>query len=47
MRQSNGDGPIDACFKAVDKATGVKAELQDFRIEAVTKGKDALGRGQP
>jgi 2-isopropylmalate synthase len=41
--KSSGDGPIDACFKAVDKATGVKAELQDFRIEAVTKGKDALG----
>jgi 2-isopropylmalate synthase len=41
--KSNGDGPIDACFKAVDKATGVKAELQDYRIEAVTKGKDALG----
>jgi 2-isopropylmalate synthase len=41
--KSNGDGPIDACFKAADKATGVKAELQDYRIEAVTKGKDALG----
>ncbi|MBN1913139.1 MAG: 2-isopropylmalate synthase [Candidatus Omnitrophica bacterium] len=41
--QSNGDGPVDACFKAIDKATGVKGELQDYRIEAVTKGKDALG----
>jgi 2-isopropylmalate synthase len=41
--QSSGDGPVDACFKAIDKATGLKAELQDYRIEAVTKGKDALG----
>ena len=41
--KSNGDGPVDACFKAIDKAAGVKAELQDYRIEAVTKGKDALG----
>jgi len=41
--KSSGDGPIDACFKAVDKATGIKCELQDYRIEAVTKGKDALG----
>lgn len=41
--KSAGDGPIDACFKAIDKITGVKGELQDFRIEAVTKGKDALG----
>jgi len=41
--KSAGDGPVDACFKAVDKITGTKGELQDYRIEAVTKGKDALG----
>ncbi|MFH0826622.1 MAG: 2-isopropylmalate synthase [Candidatus Omnitrophota bacterium] len=41
--KSSGDGPVDACFKAIDKITGMKAELQDYRIEAVTKGKDALG----
>jgi 2-isopropylmalate synthase len=41
--QSSGDGPVDACFKAIDKITGIKGELQDYRIEAVTKGKDALG----
>ncbi|MDD4980747.1 MAG: 2-isopropylmalate synthase [Candidatus Omnitrophica bacterium] len=41
--KSSGDGPVDACFKAIDKATGIKGELQDYRIEAVTKGKDALG----
>jgi 2-isopropylmalate synthase len=40
---STGDGPVDACFKAIDKITGIKGELQDYRIEAVTKGKDALG----
>jgi 2-isopropylmalate synthase len=40
---SAGDGPADACFKAVDKATGNKAKLADFRLEAVTSGKDALG----
>jgi len=41
--KSTGDGPVDACFKAIDKLTGIKGELQDYRIEAVTKGKDALG----
>lgn len=41
--KSSGDGPVDACFKAIDKITGLKAELQDYRIEAVTQGKDALG----
>jgi len=41
--KSSGDGPVDACFKTIDKITGIKGELQDYRIEAVTKGKDALG----
>lgn len=41
---SSGDGPVDACFKAIDKITGFKARLDDFRLEAVTSGKDALGQ---
>ena len=41
---SSGDGPVDACFKATDKVTGYKAKLEDFRLEAVTSGKDALGQ---
>lgn len=41
---SSGDGPVDACFKAIDKITGLKVKLEDFRLEAVTSGKDALGQ---
>jgi len=41
--ESQGDGPVDACFKAIDKMTGTRGELLDYRLEAVTKGKDALG----
>ncbi len=41
---SSGDGPVDAVFKAIDKVTGYKAKLGDFRLEAVTSGKDALGQ---
>ena len=40
---SSGDGPIDAGFKAIDQIVGLKAKLEDFRLEAVTSGKDALG----
>ena len=40
---ATGDGPIDACFKTIDKATGFKGKLIDYRVSAVTKGKDALG----
>ncbi len=42
--ESSGDGPVDACFKALDKITGQKVKLEDFRLEAVTSGKDALGQ---
>ncbi|MCX5706140.1 MAG: 2-isopropylmalate synthase [Candidatus Omnitrophica bacterium] len=41
---SSGDGPVDAVFKAIDKITGYNAKLEDFRLEAVTSGKDALGQ---
>ena len=40
---STGDGPVDACFKAIDKITGIKVKLEDYRLEAVTSGRDALG----
>ncbi|MEW6170586.1 MAG: 2-isopropylmalate synthase [Candidatus Omnitrophota bacterium] len=40
---SSGDGPVDACFKAIDKITGLKGKLLEYRLEAITSGKDALG----
>lgn len=42
-KSSTGDGPVDACYKAIDKATGMKLKLLDYSIRAVTSGKDALG----
>lgn len=41
--KSTGDGPVDACCRAIDKITGIKGELLDYRLEAVTRGKDAIG----
>lgn len=43
---SSGDGPVDSCFKAIDKAINIKTKLEDFRLEAVTSGKDALGKAR-
>jgi 2-isopropylmalate synthase len=40
---TTGDGPVDACYKAIDKITGLKGELLDYAIQSVTRGKDALG----
>jgi 2-isopropylmalate synthase len=38
-----GDGPIDATFQAINKATGTQPSLNEFVIGAVTEGQDALG----
>ncbi|MCX7779872.1 MAG: 2-isopropylmalate synthase [Negativicutes bacterium] len=38
-----GDGPVDATFKAIEKAIGVSICLKDYQIKAVTSGEDALG----
>lgn len=40
---SFGDGPVDAIFKAVEKATGIDIQLKDYQLKAVTSGVDALG----
>ncbi len=42
-KTSSGDGPIDACYKAIDSIVKVKGELLDYSIQSVTHGKDALG----
>ncbi|MEN6414624.1 MAG: 2-isopropylmalate synthase [Veillonellales bacterium] len=40
---SDGYGPVDAAFKAIEKAVGFAIELKDFQLKAVTAGEDALG----
>ncbi len=41
-----GDGPVDAIYSAIQRLTGISAKLTDYRIRAVTKGKEALGEVQ-
>lgn len=38
-----GDGPVDAVFKAIEKATGIEVKLEDYSLKAIGSGKDALG----
>ncbi|MDO5114819.1 MAG: alpha-isopropylmalate synthase regulatory domain-containing protein [Synergistaceae bacterium] len=38
-----GDGPIDAAFLAIEQITGHHYELDDFQIQAVTEGREAMG----
>ncbi len=39
-----GDGPIDAAFLAIESITGQHYELDDFQIQAVTEGREAMGQ---
>jgi 2-isopropylmalate synthase len=40
---SLGDGPIDATYRAIDEVTQVNGELDEFAVQAVTAGMDAVG----
>ena len=40
---SIGDGPIDAAFSAIGQIIGHRYELDDFQIQAVTEGTEAMG----
>ncbi len=38
-----GDGPVDAAYEAIRQATGLSPKLENYSIQAVTGGKEALG----
>ncbi|NMA91667.1 MAG: 2-isopropylmalate synthase [Firmicutes bacterium] len=38
-----GSGPIDAAFNAINKIAGLDILLDNYRLRAVTRGRDALG----
>ena len=40
---STGDGVIDAAFLALEQAIGRHFELDDFQIQAITEGREAMG----
>lgn len=40
---ASGTGTLDAVFRAIQSATSVEAELEDFSLAAATQGTDALG----
>ena len=40
---STGDGPIDAALKAIENVIGHHYELDDFSIQSLTGGQEAVG----
>ena len=45
-RTASGDGPVDAAFKAIEAATGIRVVLRKFEVKAVSEGEDAQGEAR-
>jgi 2-isopropylmalate synthase len=41
--ESEGDGPVDAIFKAIENVANSQSELKLYLVSAVTQGTDSLG----
>ncbi len=41
--EASGDGPVDACFKAIEKLAGTGVQLQLYSVNAITTGTDSQG----
>ncbi len=41
---SQGNGPVDAVFKAIDSVVGVPNTLLEYAVQAMTEGVNALGK---
>ena len=41
---SLGNGPVDAAFLAIEQIIGHHYELDDFQIQSVTEGKEAMAK---
>jgi len=40
---ATGDGPVDAALKCIERIVGIRAKVLDFTLQAITRGKDAVG----
>ncbi|MEM9656989.1 MAG: alpha-isopropylmalate synthase regulatory domain-containing protein [Planctomycetota bacterium] len=40
---NQGDGPLDALFRAIEEITETLVVVRDFRVQSATRGKDAQG----
>jgi 2-isopropylmalate synthase len=41
---ATGDGAVDALTKAIDRVVGYPVKMEDFHIDAITRGREALGK---
>jgi 2-isopropylmalate synthase len=43
VHTASGTGPVDAAYKAIDQVVGVEARLEEFSVQSITEGIDAIG----
>lgn len=43
QESSIGDGPVDACFNAIERALLLKPVVESYNVRSVTSGKQAMG----
>lgn len=41
---ASGDGAVDATTKAIDRVVGFPIKIKDFKLDAITQGREALGK---
>jgi 2-isopropylmalate synthase len=44
VASDTGDGPVDALFRSIDSAIGIRTRLKEYVIQAIGAGKDAQGQ---
>ncbi|NTV98792.1 MAG: 2-isopropylmalate synthase [Chlorobiaceae bacterium] len=40
---ATGDGPVDACFRAIERALGIDSMVSTYTVRSATAGREALG----
>ena len=40
---AEGDGIVDACYRAIKEATGLDPKLESYNVKGITGGTDAIG----
>lgn len=43
---ATGDGPVDACFRAIERALGIDSMVAGYSVRSATGGREALGEAQ-
>lgn len=43
QESATGDGAVDACFKAIERALSLKLNLESYQVRSITSGRQALG----